>query len=43
MSADSTDLAEAPPRTDGALGFGVLRDVLCFHVSRANIATVALF
>ena len=43
MSSDAAGLAEAPPRTDGALEFGVLRDVLGFHVTLANIATVALF
>jgi MarR family transcriptional regulator for hemolysin len=43
MSGDPIDVAEAPPRTDGALEFGVLRDVLGFHITLANIATVALF
>ncbi|MFI4928746.1 MAG: MarR family winged helix-turn-helix transcriptional regulator [Burkholderiales bacterium] len=43
MSADTTDLAEAPARADGVLELGVLRDVLGFHITLANIATVALF
>ena len=43
MSADSVDMAEAPPRADGALDLGVLRDVLGFHITLASIATVALF
>ena len=43
MSADSVDTAEAPARADGTLDFGVLRDVLGFHITLANITTVALF
>ena len=43
MNSDSTDLAEAPARADGAIEFGVLRDVLGFHITLANITTVALF
>jgi DNA-binding MarR family transcriptional regulator len=39
----SADLADAPARADGTLEFGVLRDVLGFHITLANIATVALF
>jgi len=43
MSADSPGLVEAPPRADGVLDLGPLRDVLGFHVTLANIATVAVF
>ena len=34
---------DAAPRADGALDLGVLREVLGFHVTLANIATVAVF
>ena len=44
MSAvDATAVAEAPGRADGVLDFGPLRDVLGFHITLANIATVAVF
>ena len=44
MSAvDAAGLAEAPVRPDGVLDFGPLRDVLGFHITLANIATVAVF
>jgi MarR family transcriptional regulator for hemolysin len=43
MSADSTTVADAHPRADGALEFGALRDVLGFHITLANIAAVAAF
>jgi DNA-binding MarR family transcriptional regulator len=44
MSADdSMALAEATSRSDRVLDFGPLRDVLGFHVTLANIVTVALF
>ncbi|HEY6513380.1 MAG TPA: MarR family winged helix-turn-helix transcriptional regulator [Burkholderiaceae bacterium] len=38
-----SDVAEAPLRADGTLEFGALRDVLGFHITLANITTVALF
>jgi len=34
---------DAPPRAEGTLDFGALRDVLGFHITLANIATVAVF
>ena len=34
---------DAAPRSDEALDLGVLREVLGFHVTLANIATVAVF
>jgi DNA-binding MarR family transcriptional regulator len=40
---NTSDVAEAPPRADGTLEFGALRDVLGFHITLANITTVALF
>jgi len=43
MSAGPTELTEAPARDDGALEFGVLRDVLGFHITLANIAAVTVF
>jgi DNA-binding MarR family transcriptional regulator len=43
VSADSTGVAEVPPRADDVLDFGALRDVLGFHITLANIATVAVF
>ena len=43
MSADSIDVAEVPPRADGVLEFGALREVLGFHITLANITTVAVF
>jgi MarR family transcriptional regulator for hemolysin len=43
MSADRSDGIDAPPPAPGQLDFGVLREVLGFHVTLANIATVAVF
>ena len=43
MGAHPADMGDAPPRADGVLDFGVLRDVLGFHITLANIATVAVF
>jgi len=43
MSADRSDGIDTPPPASGQLDYGVLRDVLGFHVTLANIATVALF
>ena len=43
MSVDSTEVTEVPARDDGALEFGVLREVLGFHITLANIAAVAVF
>jgi DNA-binding MarR family transcriptional regulator len=43
MSVDSTEMADARARDDGALEFGVLREVLGFHITLANIAAVAVF
>src|SRR5512144_1815254 len=44
MSAvDAPGLAEAPARADGVLDLGPLRDVLGFHITLANIVTVAVF
>jgi len=35
--------SDAASRADGALDFGVLREVLGFHITLANITTVAVF
>ena len=43
MSEDASGVVEAPARADGVLDFGPLRDVLGFHITLANIATVAVF
>ena len=43
MNADAASVVEAPVRADGVLDFGPLRDVLGFHITLANIATVAVF
>ena len=43
MSGDSPGVIEAPARADGVLDLGPLRDVLGFHITLANIATVAVF
>ena len=40
---EAADVAEAPPRSDGTLDFGPLRDVLGFHITLASIVTVAMF
>jgi MarR family transcriptional regulator for hemolysin len=37
------DASDAPARGAGALDLGVLRDVLGFHITLANIASVAVF
>ena len=43
MSAEPATSTVTPARTDGTLEFGVLRDVLGFHITLANIAAVAVF
>jgi DNA-binding MarR family transcriptional regulator len=43
MSSDTPSVADGALATDGALDLGALRDVLGFHVTLANITTVALF
>jgi DNA-binding MarR family transcriptional regulator len=42
VSAHEPPVIDAP-RVDGALDLGVLREVLGFHITLANIATVAVF
>jgi len=43
MSAESATQTATPARPEGTLEFGVLRDVLGFHITLANIAAVAVF
>jgi DNA-binding MarR family transcriptional regulator len=42
-SGEGASVAEGAVAADGALDLGTLRDVLGFHVTLANITTVALF